>query len=66
MIHAVMESVAAEAFRNGVGSGCFHGFDIRAVRVRRGRPGADTVDMIKIVIKQDNECVGELLTEPIQ
>ena len=47
---------------DGMGSGCFHGFEFKAMRLgRRGRPGA--VARVKIVVSQDGEVIESRLLD---
>jgi hypothetical protein len=45
-----------------MGSGCFHGFEFKAMRLgRRGRPGA--MARVKIVVSQDGEVIESRLLD---
>ena len=62
MMTAVLQSVSEEAVRLGVGTGCFHGFEFRAVRLgRRVRCGAPAC--IRVVVRQDGEVIESLLLD---
>lgn len=60
MMAAVLQSVSEDACRHGMGSGCFHGFEFKAMRLgRRGRPSA--MARVKIVVSQDGEVIESRL-----
>ena len=62
MMAAVLLSVSEDACRHGMGSGCFHGFEFKAMRLgRRGRPGA--MARVKIVVRQDGEVIESRLLD---
>jgi hypothetical protein len=68
MMAAVMQSVSEDACRHGMGAGCFHGFEFKAMRLgRRGRPGV--MARVKIVVSQDGEVIEsrllDVLNEPL-
>lgn len=60
MIHAVMEQATLDALKHGQGSGCFHGFLIRAQRIRQRNLMPGELDQVRIVIIHGSECLGEL------
>lgn len=56
MMAAVLQSVYEEAFRTGAGSGCFHGFEFRAVRLgEHCCPGITT--RVQVMVSQDGEVI---------
>lgn len=62
MMATVVLSVSEDAVRFGVGSGCFHGFEFRAVRLgRRTKPGVIT--RICVDVCQDGELIESLLID---
>jgi hypothetical protein len=62
MMAAVLRSVSEDACRHGMGSGCFHGFEFKAMRLGgRGRPGA--MARLKIVVSQDGEVIESRLLD---
>lgn len=68
MMATVLLSVSEDACRHGMGSGCFHGFEFKAMRLGRlGQPGA--MARVKIVVSQDGEVIEsrllDVLNEPL-
>ena len=62
MMAAVLLSVSEDACRHGMGSGCFHGFEFKAMRLgQRARPGA--MARVKVVVSQDGEVIESRLLD---
>ena len=58
MMAAILMSLSEEAARSGVGSGCFHGFEVRVVRL--GQRNRREPSRVRIKVNQDGVLVDEL------
>ena len=58
MMAAILMSLSEEAVRSGEGSGCFHGFEVRVVRL--GQRNRREPSRVRIKVNQDGVLVDEL------